>query len=228
MLVLLFRLRKVHLRTSKKNAMDERDPEKKDSNALFTELAQGGEAAFASLFSKYRRDLLRMVELRIDRRVAARVDSSDVLQETYLEASRQLSGYLNTRHAPPKLWLRLVARQQLMAIHRRHLGAQMRDANREISLNAPVKSPVSTESLSIFLADNLATPSELAEQAELQTRLLETLEKMESIDREILVMRHFDELTNSEIAVELNISQAAASNRYFRALERLKRALASL
>lgn len=189
------------------------------------QLMEKGDSALASLFAQYRARLRRMVEMRLDHRVAGRVDPSDVLQEVFLDASKQLSGYLAEMPMPPLLWLRFLTRQRLMATHRYHLGVQMRNAKREVPLERGQGSPWYSESLSRHLAGQFTTPSGAMARMELQAQLQEVLDAMEPLDQEILALRHFEELSNNEVAQELGISKAAASNRYTRALVRLGRLL---
>jgi RNA polymerase sigma-70 factor (ECF subfamily) len=166
-----------------------------------------------------------MVDLRLDRRVAARIDPSDVLQEAYLDASRQLEQYLAQRPMSLFVWLRFLTGQRLMAIHRQHLGAQMRDAKQEVALGRPAGPEVDSQSLSCNLFGWMTSPSMAAMRVESQARMQAVVESLEPMDREILALRHYEELTNQEAAEELGITSAASSKRYIRALERLKTAL---
>lgn len=199
-----------------------------DTETTVARLKREGDAALADLFAQYRERLRRMVEMRLDDRVAARVDPSDVLQEAFLDASRQLERYLVDLPMPPFLWLRFVTRQRLMATHRHHLGVQMRDAKLEVPLDDPARPLVRWESLSRHLVGRLTTPSRAVARMELQAQLQEVLDSMEPLDREILALRHFEELSNNEVAQELGISKAAASNRYMRAVVRLSKLLADV
>ena len=199
-----------------------------DTDVSIARLRREGDAALANLFAEHRGRLRRMVEMRLDNRVTGRVDPSDVLQEAYLDASKQLQGYLASVPMPPFLWLRFLTGQRLMATHRHHLGAQMRDAKLEVPLDGPARPLVYSESLSHHLAGRLTTPSRAVARMELQAQLQEVLEGMEPLDREILALRHFEELSNNEVAQELGISKAAASNRYMRALVRLGKLLADV
>jgi RNA polymerase sigma-70 factor (ECF subfamily) len=192
---------------------------------VITRLQQKGQAALAELFTKHRPRLRRMVDMRLDRRVAGRVDASDVLQEAFVDASKQLERYLEDVPMPPFLWLRFLTGERLMATHRRHLGAKMRDAKQEVSLRIRARPDVRSESLSFGLAGKLTSPSAAAVRAEVQDRLRQVLDGLETLDREILSLRHFEELTNAEAAEELGITTAAASKRYIRALERLRSAV---
>lgn len=188
-------------------------------------LRREGHAALADLFTKHRERLRRMVDMRLDRRVAGRVDASDVLQEAFVDASNQLERYLQDVPMPPFLWLRFLTGERLMATHRRHLGAKMRDAKQEVPLRIHARPDVRSESLSFGLAGKLTSPSVAAVRAEVNDRLRKALDELEILDREILSLRHFEELSNAEAAEELEISTAAASKRYIRALERLRKAV---
>jgi RNA polymerase sigma-70 factor (ECF subfamily) len=191
-------------------------------------LRQEGQAALAELFTKHRERLRRMVHMRLDRRVAGRVDASDVLQEAFVDASKQLDRYLDDVPMPPFLWLRFLTGERLMATHRKHLGAKKRDAKQEVPLRIHARPDVRSESLSFGLAGKLTSPSIAAVRAELQDRLRQALDGLEMLDREILSLRHFEELSNAEAAEELGIKPAAASKRYIRALERLRGAVADI
>ncbi len=185
-------------------------------------LQNGGQAALAEVFMSHRQRLRRMVDLRLDRRVAARIDPSDVLQETYLDAARQLEQYVAEPPMSLFLWLRFLTGQRLMAIHRQHLGVQKRDAKQEVAIERP---EADSQSLSCSLIGRLTSPSMAAMRVELQICFQVAVDGLEPLDRDILALRHYEELTNQEAADELGITPAAASKRYIRALERLRAAL---
>jgi RNA polymerase sigma-70 factor (ECF subfamily) len=190
--------------------------------------AAGDPAALADVFSRYRQRLGMVVRLRMDRRLQGRVDPSDVLQETYLEASQRLGEYAQGRARMPLfLWLRFLTLQRLLIVHRRHLGAKMRNAAGEVSLYRGGMPETSTESLAAQLLGQLTSPSEAAIRAELQLQLQQALNAMDAVDREVLALRHFEELTNAETAEVLGLSKTAASNRYVAALGRLREILAA-
>ena len=193
-----------------------------NSDELIDRLRREGQSALADMFAEQRDRLHRMVQMRLDRRVASRVDASDVLQEAFVDASKQLDNYLASVPMPPFLWLRLMTGERVIALHRRHLGAQMRDARQEISLQANRRPAVTSDSLSIGLAGRFSTPSAAAVRAEVHAQLRNAIERLEPLDREIMSLRHFEELTNAEAAEELGITSGAASKRYIRALERLQ------
>ena len=185
-------------------------------------LQEGGQAALAEAFMDHRARLRRMVDLRLDRRVAARVDPSDVLQEAYLDASRQLEQYLANPPMSLFLWLRFLTGQRLMATHRQHLGVQKRDAKQEVALQCRVGPEADSHSLTCELLGPVTSPSMAAMRGEMQAALQQVIDGLEPLDREILALRHFEELSNQEAAEELHITPAAASKRYIRALERLR------
>lgn len=175
------------------------------------------------LFVHHRDRLRRMVLLRLDRRLQGRVDPSDVLQEAYLDARRRVGDYLEQPDFPPFLWLRYLTAQRLLAVHRHHLGAQMRDAARDRPLHGG-PTPDAT-SLAGRLLGDLTSPSQAAIRTERQAQLAAILEGLEPLDREILALRHFEELSGPEAAAIIGISAPAARQRYVRALARLKDAL---
>jgi len=160
-----------------------------------------------------------MIDLRLDPRGRGRVDPSDVLQETYLDAARRLSDYLADPPLPFFLWLRQLAGTWLAKAHRAHLATVGRDVRREVALGSP-------EASSAALADGLlgheARPSEVAVRAELRSQLIAAVERLDPLDREVLALRHFEQLSNAETASVLGLSVGAASKRYVRALERLR------
>jgi RNA polymerase sigma-70 factor (ECF subfamily) len=168
-----------------------------------------------------------MVRLRLDARVQGRVDPSDVVQEAYLEVSRKLADYLRDPKVPFFLWLRFLAGQKLALTHRQHLGVRARDAGREVSLYHGAYPGASSAALAAQLLGRLTTPSQAARKAELRVRVQEALNSMGELDREVLALRHFEQLSNAEVAHLLGIKETAAANRYFRALERLRGILAA-
>ena len=201
-----------------------------DENQLLIERAlTGDESALAALFDGYRGQLRRMIRLRLDRRLSGRVDSSDVLQEAYLDVRKRLDEYARDPAAMPfHLWLRLVAGQRLTDVHRFHLGAQMRDAGQEVSLHRGPFPQASSVSLAAQLLGKMTSASHAAIRAEHKLIVQEALNGMDPIDREVLALRHFEHLSNDETALVLGLTKSAASNRYIRALKRLKEILSSI
>jgi RNA polymerase sigma-70 factor (ECF subfamily) len=168
-----------------------------------------------------------MVQFRLDGRLKGRVATSDVLQEAYIDALKRLPHFQATEGMPFLLWLRWVTMQRLVEVHRQHLGARMRDAGREVAFDAGGSLAASSEKIAEFIGD-LTSPSMAAERAEGMDQLRAALDGLEPADREVLALRHFEELSNQEAAAVLGIQPAAASKRYVRALERLKGAMEKL
>src|SRR5262249_34670923 len=161
------------------------------------------DAAWRSLLDEYHDRLRRMVALRLDPRLQGRVDPSDVLQETYLEASKQLADYLRDPALPFFLWLRQLAGHRLYKLHRHHLGTRIRDAGREVSLYRGALPEASSVALAAQLLGRECRPSEAVARAELKLRLQDALNRMDALDREVLTLRHFEQLTSAEVAREL-------------------------
>jgi RNA polymerase sigma-70 factor (ECF subfamily) len=195
---------------------------------LLRRAAAGDQEALGQVFAHYRERLRQMVRLRLDRRLQGRLDASDVLQEAYLDFSRRLPEYARQPTMPFYLWLRLLTGQRMIDLHRMHLGAKMRDAGQEVSLYRGALPQASSASLAAQLLGRLTSASRAAMRAETQIRVQEALNRMDAMDREVLTLRHFEMLSNDETAVVLGIKKSAASNRYIRALKRLKELLASL
>ena len=187
-------------------------------------LAAGDQQALAELFARYRDRLRRMVKLRLDRRLQGRVDASDVLQDAYLDVAQRAAEYAASPTLPVFLWLRFLTGMKLHALHRHHLGTKARAAGREVPLHGALPR-ASSVSLAARLLGRLTTPSQAAVRAELWARVREALNGLEALDREVLALRHFEQLTNAETAQVLGLSETAASNRYVRALQRLTAAL---
>jgi RNA polymerase sigma-70 factor (ECF subfamily) len=198
-----------------------------DIDDLLRRARAGDERALAGLITHYRDRLTRMVRLRLDRRLSGRVDASDVLQDAYLEAHKRLPEY-GEKGLPFFLWLRLVTGQKLVDIHRHHLGAQMRDAGQEVSLYRGALPHATSASLAAQLLGKLTTATQAAVRAEHKLLVQEALNSMDPLDREVLVLRHFEHLSNDETALTLGLKKSTASQRYIRALRRLKEILSSI
>ena len=193
-----------------------------DSEDLLLRAAAGDEAVLAALWERPRARRPAMVRPRLDRGLQGRVDPSDVLQDAYLDLAARLPDYARDRPMPAYLWLRLVTGQRLAQVHRQHLGAAMRDAGREVSLYRGALPQASSASLAAQLLGRFTTASQAAIRAERQLQLQEILNGLDPMDREILALRHFEQLTNGEAARVLGLSKTAANNRYIRALRRLR------
>jgi RNA polymerase sigma-70 factor (ECF subfamily) len=199
--------------------------EDENTDRLLEQAQAGDEAAMAELFDRYRKRLRQMVRLRLDRRLQGRVDSSDVLQDAYLDARQKLPTYTAKGDLPFFLWLRLVVGQKLTDLHRHHLGTKKRDAARDVSIYRGPMPEATSFALAAQLMGKITTPSHAAIRAESKLQIQDALNAMDAIDREVLTLRHFEMLTNAETAQVLRLSQAAASNRYVRALKRMKQIL---
>ena len=201
------------------------DENEREDDDLLRRVESGDEKALIELFSRHRERLRQMIRLRLDRRLRGRLDSSDVLQEAYLEIAQRAREYLAQPTVPPYLWLRYLTGQKLLELHRHHLGVRMRDAAVELSLRHRVTPQATSVSLAEMLLGRLTSPTLAARRAEMQIRLQEVINAMDPLDREVLALRHFEELSNGEVAQVLGLSKTAASNRYIRALGRLKEML---
>jgi RNA polymerase sigma-70 factor, ECF subfamily len=186
------------------------------------------QAALSELFTRHRDRLRRMVEMRLDSRLQARIDASDVIQDAYLEVAQRLQDYLRNPTLPFFLWLRLVVGERLTTLHRHHLGTHMRDAGREVSLYREALPAASSAALAAQLLGKHTSPTQAAIRAERLLRLQEAINLLDPIDREVLSLRHFEQLTRAETARVLGIEESAAAKRYIRALKRLKTALADM
>jgi RNA polymerase sigma-70 factor (ECF subfamily) len=189
-----------------------------DTQLLLKRVRAGDRDALNRLFEQHRPYLRQLLELRMTKKLKARVDPSDVVQETQIEVARRIDGYLERQPMSFRVWLRKTADEQLIMMYRRHMGAERRSVQREVSL--PAHS-------SVALAKQFIKggPSEELERRELASRVRDAVECLPDADREILLLRNFEELTNREAAEVLEIDAATASKRYGRALLRLRNIL---
>ena len=200
-------------------------PAAPDVDELLLRLGQGDLLALGELFVRYREALKKIVEFRLDCRLRGRIDASDVVQDVYIDAAQRVRHYLAKPAMPFFVWLRLLAKQRLIDIHRHHVECEKRDAGREVSLGSPGNSDRSSMCMAACLAGREPSPSAAAGNAELAARLEAALDRMDPVDREVLALRHFEELGNNEVAAILGLKKAAASNRYVRAMQRLREIL---
>ncbi len=199
-----------------------------ETNRLLRCVADGDQTSWGTLLTRHEAKLQRMVVFRLDPRLQGRIDPRDVLQEAYLEASEHQVEYLRQSAIPFFLWLRGIVGNTLRELHRHHLGTQMRDAGREVSLYRGAMPGASSAALAAQLLGHATRPSEAAIRAEVKIRLQEALNTMDPLDREVLILRHFEQLSPVETAQVLGIKEKAAGMRYLRALKRLKGILTSL
>jgi RNA polymerase sigma-70 factor (ECF subfamily) len=196
-----------------------------ETDRMLQRALEGDRQALGTLLARHRDRLRRMVALRMDRRLQGRIDPSDVIQEAYLEASARLAEYLREPAMPFFLWLRFLAGQKLVTLHRHHLGVRMRDAGQQVALDHGPWPEASSAALAAQLLGHGTRASEAAIRAEMKLRVQQALDSMDPLDREVLALRHYERLSRAEIARVLAISEAAAGKRYIRALERLKQVL---
>jgi RNA polymerase sigma-70 factor, ECF subfamily len=208
--------------------VNEMSPPPGQVSDLVARAAAGDRAAIVELLERYRPRLRRMIALRLDPRLQGRVDASDVIQEGCLDATRRLEEFIQNPSVPFYIWLRFLVGQRVSELHRRHLGTAGRDVGREISLYRGAMPGASTGALAARLLGKLTSPSQAALRAERKVRLQEALNSMDPLDREILVPRHYEQMTNDDAAAALGLSFKAASKRDTRALERLEKILMAL
>ena len=199
-----------------------------DTVALLNRARAGDGHALNEVFTRHRDRLCRMVEMRLDRRVQARIDPSDVVQDAYVDLINRLEDYLRDPRVPLFLWLRLIVGERLLKLHHRHLGAEMRDAGRDVSIYRGALPEASSAALAAQLLGRHTSPTQAVLRAERVLRFQEALNTLDPMDREILSLRHFEELTIAETALVLDIKEDAAAKRYLRALKRLRGLLAEM
>ena len=199
-----------------------------ETGRLLRRASEGDRESRGALLTRHEERLRRMVAFRMDPRLQGRLDPADVVQEIFLEACQHLAEYLPQSEVPFFLWLRGIAGNKLRELHRHHLGTQMRDARREVALYHGAMPEATSAALAARLLGHATRPSEAAMRAEATIRLQEALNGMDPLDREVLALRHFEQLTPAETAKVLGIKEKAAGMRYVRALRRLKKILSGL
>ena len=198
-----------------------------EAGSLMERAARGEDQAWGSLMLAEEERLRRMALFRMDRRLQGRLDASDVVQEAYIEATARRAEFFGQSETPLFLWLRGIVANKLRELHRHHLGTQMRDAGREIA-GRESGSDATSEALVARLACDSSGPGTAVARIEVKVRLHEALDTMDELDREVLALRHFEQLSNAEAAQVLQIQERAAAQRYVRALKRLKDLLANM
>ena len=190
------------------------DNDSSTTTRLLDEIQAGDSSALAQLVTVHRDYLRRLVDLRIDAALRARVDPSDVIQETHMVITRRIDDFVRSRPTLFRLWLRQTALEQLIAARRRHLRAEKRSAYREVLLS---------DASSLAIARKLisSSPSKAMQRKELARQVRAAIGELSELDREVLLLRHVEELTNIEVAKVLNIQTAAARKRHGRAFRRL-------
>jgi RNA polymerase sigma-70 factor (ECF subfamily) len=188
---------------------------------------EGDQAQLSEVWNRHQERLKKLVKLRLDRRLQGRIDPTDVLQEAYIDFAERAPEYAKNPKMPLYLWLRLITGERLQLLHRHHLGAQKRDAGREVSIHRGAMPQATSVSLAAQLMGRFTSVTQAVQRAEMQVILQEAINGMEPIDREILALRHFEELSNAETAEVLDIQPSASSSRHVRALKKLRETLSS-
>lgn len=202
--------------------MPNEQPELPDEDEIVASLQQDREQALAQHFTAVQERLKQVARFRLDRRLGGRVSASDVIQETYVRAAKRLDHFIEQKDLPFFIWLRLEVNQKLHEIHRFHLGASKRDARKEIKLGPGGNDAGQTSmALAAHLVARITSPSMAVDREEQILFLQKALNEMNELDREVIALRHFEELSNIETAKVLNIEPSAASKRYLRALKRI-------
>ncbi len=200
-------------------------PEGEQTQDLLKGVENGDPAAVNQLMDRHREAVRRMVQMRLDHAVSRRVDASDVVQDVLLEASQRLAEYIRSPSMPFHLWLRQLAKDRIIDMHRRHRTAQRRSVDREQNMTSFKGDDQSAADLTALLRDAELTPAASALRKEMEERFVLALDQLDENDREMIIMRHFEHLGNGEIAEALGLSAPAAGMRYLRAIRRLRELL---
>ena len=199
-------------------------PENEQTQNLLARRKDGDQTAWNALLQRHRSAVQRLVNMRLDNRIRQRVGVSDVVQDVMIEANRRIDRYLKDPGIDFHLWLRQIAKDRIIDAHRRHRATAKRSVDRELRL---VQGGVnqSTINLGNQLRDNDLTPAAQATRREMASRMEDALMKLNDLDRDIIIMRHYEQLSNDEVSKTLNLKPAAASMRYLRALRKLRNQL---
>jgi RNA polymerase sigma-70 factor (ECF subfamily) len=200
-------------------------PTRDQTDKLLADARRGKAGAVDALLGGFREPLRKVIGLRLDPVLARRVDASDIVQDVLIEANQRLTEYLKKPDMPFHLWLRHLAQDRIIDTHRRHRLAQRRSVDREQPIARPTWADESDPSLVAQLIDTDRTPATGAIQAELARRLAAAINELSEDDREIILLRHHEQLANQDVAELLGLTEAAASMRYLRALRRLRAVL---
>ncbi len=193
-----------------------------ETQELLEQARQGDAGAVERLLTAHREPLRRMIGLRLDPALAARVDASDIVQDVLLEAHRRLQDYLLKPAMPFHLWLRHIARDHIIDAHRHERLAQRRSIDREQSLQAGHRPDESSFDWAVPLFDQELTPASAAMRQEMERKVQEAIARLDEADRDIILMRYVEQLSNQDVAQALGLSEAAASMRCLRAVRRLQ------
>jgi len=200
-------------------------PDRDKTEELLVRAKAGDGAAVNRLMERFREGVHRVVRMRLDQKIQGRIDVSDIVQEVFVEANRRLQDYLKNPSMPFHLWLRHIARDRIIDAHRRHRVSAKRSVDRERPLVARGGVDRSTLEFAAQLCDQQLTPAAAATRRELARRVEHAITQLADQDAEIIFMRHYEQLSNQEVALTLQITEPAASMRYLRAVRRLRAAL---
>ena len=197
-------------------------PEQQQTEELLVKAKDGDQSAVNQLMERHRDSLRHLIRMRLDQKILHRIDVSDVVQDVLIEANRRLSTYLENPVLSFRLWLRQIARDRIIDAHRRHRASAKRSVDREQRMAAPRGYDESSIHLASMLGDTKLTPAANALQQEMARKVEEAITKLDEGDSEIIIMRHYEHLTNQEIAQALELTEPAASMRYLRSIRKLK------
>jgi RNA polymerase sigma-70 factor (ECF subfamily) len=200
-------------------------PDQSKTQELLQGARQGDDSAVNRLLDRHRQALRRMVQLRLDQKIQGRIDVSDIVQDVLVEANRRLPQYLENPIMSFHLWVRQIAKDRIIDAHRRHRVSAKRSVDREQPLAVPAASDHSTYDLAVQLRDPELTPAAAAARQEMAELVERALGRLGEPDCEVIVMRHYEQLSNTEVAEALGLSEPAASMRYLRAVRRLRELL---
>ena len=203
-------------------------PDGEATAELLVHVKDGESKAVEVLLDRHRDSLRRMIALRLDQRIMQRLDVSDVVQDVLIEANRRLIDYVNNPTIPFHLWIRQIAKDRIIDAHRRHRLSAKRSSDREQAAAAASPPDQSTMDLANQFRDGALTPAAAATQRELAQHIEMAIHHLKENDREIILMRHYEQLNNQEIAQALGLTEPAASMRYLRAIKRLREVIESL
>lgn len=200
-------------------------PEIDQTLELLRQAGQGNVAAVNQLMDRHRDALRQVIRMRLDQKIQRRIDVSDIVQEVLVEANRRLLDYIENPPMTFRLWLRQIAQDRIIDAHRRHRVSAKRSVDREQVLTAPPGHDQSSIQLAVMLSDHNLTPEAAALQKEMARHVQDAIAQLEDSDGEIIIMRHYEHLSNQEVAQALKLTEPAASMRYLRAIRRLKTVL---
>lgn len=200
-------------------------PDGDQTAELLLNAGKGDSQAVDRLLDRHRQSLHRMIDMRLDRKISRRIDVSDVVQDVLVEANRRLKDYLENPVMAFHLWIRQIAKDRIIDAHRRHRVSAKRSVDREQPMVAPGPADQSTIELAAQLCDRELTPAAVATQREIAQHVQGAIELLDDRNREIILMRHYEQLSNQEIAEALDLTEPAASMRYLRALKKLRKLL---